>query len=251
MNKNLIIGTISLLLFVSACSYLPDPHEPIPDVMITETADYIFLKSAENTSSETLFLYYPGGLVDPHAYISMLNGVVKSGYPVLIIKVTGNLAIANVGKARKIVEEFTEFNHYVLGGHSLGAAVSCIAAARDKQIFDGLVIMAGYPTENASLADWDQGTLLVFDASHDEIINRLKLEEAKAFFPQIERVDLTEDLEEPTAGKTIWVEISGGNHSQYGDYGFQHGDGEATISMEMQHELLRDFMLEFFKVNGW
>ena len=33
---------------------------------------------------------------------------------------------------------------------------------------------------------------------------------------------------------TEWITIEGGNHAQFGDYGVQDGDGEATISAEMQ-----------------
>jgi hypothetical protein len=35
---------------------------------------------------------------------------------------------------------------------------------------------------------------------------------------------------------TNWVRIEGGNHSQFGWYGFQPGDSRATISPADQHE---------------
>ena len=35
---------------------------------------------------------------------------------------------------------------------------------------------------------------------------------------------------------TDFVSIDGGNHAQFGDYGPQRGDGEATISLQMQLE---------------
>ena len=43
---------------------------------------------------------------------------------------------------------------------------------------------------------------------------------------------------------TRWVEISGGNHSQFGRYGHQLLDGEATISREQQEALTRTAILE-------
>lgn len=36
---------------------------------------------------------------------------------------------------------------------------------------------------------------------------------------------------------TRWVVIDGGNHSQFGSYGFQPGDGFATIDRAKQQEL--------------
>ena len=41
--------------------------------------------------------------------------------------------------------------------------------------------------------------------------------------------------------------IEGGNHSQFGDYGFQKGDNIADISLEEQLKLITDRMLEYLK----
>jgi len=38
---------------------------------------------------------------------------------------------------------------------------------------------------------------------------------------------------------TKWVEIVGGNHSQFGCYGHQFFDGKATVSREAQQEVTR------------
>ena len=43
---------------------------------------------------------------------------------------------------------------------------------------------------------------------------------------------------------TKWVEIVGGNHSQFGWYGRQLFDGKATISREVQQGLTRSALLE-------
>lgn len=50
---------------------------------------------------------------------------------------------------------------------------------------------------------------------------------------------------------TIFAVIEGGNHSNFGYYGFQKGDGESQITREVQHEhvvkLLRDVFLSTVK----
>ena len=43
---------------------------------------------------------------------------------------------------------------------------------------------------------------------------------------------------------TQWVEIQGGNHSQFGHYGHQLFDGKAIISRETQQAATRSALLE-------
>lgn len=43
---------------------------------------------------------------------------------------------------------------------------------------------------------------------------------------------------------TQWVEIKGGNHSQFGHYGHQLFDGKAFISRERQQAATRSALLE-------
>src|SRR5690606_3075994 len=42
---------------------------------------------------------------------------------------------------------------------------------------------------------------------------------------------------------TTFLEIKGGNHAQFGDYGFQLGDGRATISREEQQAAMLEAVL--------
>jgi hypothetical protein len=43
---------------------------------------------------------------------------------------------------------------------------------------------------------------------------------------------------------TRWIEIQGGNHSQFGHYGHQLSDGNATISREAQQTAALSSLLE-------
>lgn len=43
---------------------------------------------------------------------------------------------------------------------------------------------------------------------------------------------------------TKWIEIDGGNHSQFGHYGHQLFDGKASISREAQQAIVRSTLLE-------
>ena len=77
-----------------------------------------------------------------------------------------------------------------------------------------LIMLAAYPTK--PLAE-DLKVLEIY-GSNDNVINREKLSEGAQFLPE----------------KAVVYEIAGGNHAQFGDYGKQSGDGEATISADAQ-----------------
>ena len=46
---------------------------------------------------------------------------------------------------------------------------------------------------------------------------------------------------------TRWVWIQGGNHSQFGWYGFQPGDHRATIGANVQRALMTDAVLDVLR----
>ena len=41
-----------------------------------------------------------------------------------------------------------------------------------------------------------------------------------------------------------FIEIKGGNHSQFGDYGLQNGDEKASITEEKQFETTANYTIE-------
>ena len=44
---------------------------------------------------------------------------------------------------------------------------------------------------------------------------------------------------------TVYIEIEGGNHSQFGYYGTQFNDDQASITREKQQELILAHILDF------
>jgi hypothetical protein len=49
---------------------------------------------------------------------------------------------------------------------------------------------------------------------------------------------------------TVWVRIEGGNHGQFGWYGLQHGDGQATINRQVQQDQIMRATLEFLRIDS-
>ena len=88
----------------------------------------------------------------------------------------------------------------------------------------GLVLLASYPVKAI-----DEPTLEIY-GTEDGVLNISKLEEADKYLPN-------DNLE---------IELNGGNHAQFGDYGEQAGDGKATITAEEQQRQTAEEIVNFF-----
>jgi hypothetical protein len=91
-------------------------------------------------------------------------------------------------------------------------------------------MLASYPANSVDLSDIDIDVLSIY-ASEDKIADKNKILVAKERLPET----------------TEFVEIKGGNHSYFGSYGLQKGDGEAIITEEEQRKIVRVNIMEFLK----
>lgn len=233
LDRLLLIPLFAILL--GACTYLPETDQDIPDVLLRETRDYIELLPVRSGCSNTGFIFYPGGLVDPHAYIEMASHFVLSGsgHHVIIAKMPANLAVLESKAALKITEEFPD-ERWVIGGHSLGGAMACSMLGKEAELFEGLILMAAYSSGAVDLSNWE-GAVLSMTASRDGVLDWEKYEEGKINLPPA----------------TVFFEIDGGNHAGFGSYGQQNGDGEAEISLEVQHMQIVEQIQNFYLENGF
>lgn len=240
---------ILLLLANFSCSYLPKPIEKSPDLVMEENADYILLTSANVDNNKAGIIFYPGGLVDPHAYINTLKELVLTDQRmVVILRVSSNLAILNSKKASAVAQEISQIKNWVVGGHSLGGSVTCMDVAANKDVFKGLFLLAAYSVDNLSEINLP---VLSITASNDQVLDRGNFKSNAANLP--EGITITSTIEIPngsTVGKTIYYEIPGGNHGQFGNYGEQKGDGTASISAATQHSLVVTMLKEFLFHNN-
>jgi hypothetical protein len=210
MKQNMLLLLSLLILGITSCSYLPEEIDLLNGIQMEETANYISLKPSNVTSSKTGLLFYPGGLVDSHAYISTLQGFVVEGYTIVIVKVSANLAIMNANKAEGCKIAFPEVEQWVLSGHSLGGAVVCIDIHNSPSKYVGAVLMASYPSEGANLADWD-GTVLSLSGEYDGLARPNKINESSNLLPMGTTVtNLSNMPSSSTQGQTIYHQILGG-----------------------------------------
>ena len=160
-------------------------------------------------------LFYTGALVEPQAYAKLADGLAKEGIEVYIISSQLNLPV---------------LDNVFIGGHSLGGVVSAVEAKHLEEInkVAGLILLASYPDKSTDISG-TQIPVLSITASNDKILNQDKYEEAKSRLPE----------------DTTYTTIEGGNHSGFGLYGQQNGDGTATMTAEEQQKQLVQLIKQF------
>jgi predicted esterase len=206
-------------------------------IFIEETRSLIHFHPQENKQATGL-IFFPGGMVQPEAYAPMSREIAKQGFNVFIVKLPFGAApletqeISVREEALEIIKSNGSIEHWAVGGHSRGAAIAARFAQLHGESFDGLVLIGtSHPKEAAF--DLSNSSLAVtkIHASNDGLASMQEVKANAIYLPK----------------NTTWVLIEGGNHSQFGYYGSQLGDGTATISREEQQKLTVNAILESLK----
>ena len=134
---------------------------------------------------------------------------------------------AAVDRARGVIAAHPEISAWVVSGHSLGAALACRVTESAPTGIAGMVLVGTTHPKSEDLSLLKIPVTKVY-ASNDGIAPPERVLANKRLLP----------------AHTKWVEIVGGNHSQFGWYGRQLFDGKATISREVQQGLTRSALLE-------
>ena len=249
MKKTALLPLLVILL--ASCSYLPD-EQILPSVVtVYEYRDYIEINPTSNQYSKTGLVFYPGGFVDPHAYLAPLSKFVVAGkgHKVVIVKMPGNLAVLDRNQGAWIYDDFPDVDQWVIGGHSLGGVMACSVVDKYPDFFKGLVLMAAYPQSSKSLIGW-AGSVLSLRGQFDGLVDSLKIASCQGLLPPPYWISSLGDYPAGNVSKTVYFTIPGGNHGQFGQYGVQKGDGVATITPEAQAEIVSSAILKFFIENG-
>lgn len=235
--KRLTWILLAMCFFVfQACSYLPEEQIVTDVVGVYESRDYIEISPNMEKFSKTGFVFYPGGLVDPHSYIETLSRFAVSGigHKVIIVKMPGNLAVFDRIQGAYMFEDFPTIKQWVIGGHSLGGVMACTAVNKYPDYFVGLVLMAAYPQDNNDLSEW-QGKVLSLAGEFDGILDDGIIQAKEIFLP----------------ANTTYFTISGGNHSNFGKYGLQKGDNPGSITREEQTKITVKEIQNLYDENDW
>jgi len=233
-----IVGSILLvfLVFSAWASFPAYPGESSFSALETTSLVTVvqmpgwIIFSPEAVEPESGLIFYPGGNVDFRAYSPLLWKIAQAGYVVVVPDMPFNLAVLSPDKANQIMNAYPQIASWVIGGHSLGGAMAARFAFAHPDAVEGLVLWASYPAASDDLSQYDLQVTSIF-ATNDGLTSRDDIEASRALLP----------------ASTTWVEIEGGNHAQFGDYGVQKKDLAATITAAEQWEQVIAATLELME----
>lgn len=172
---------------------------------------------APSVPGDTVLIFYPGAKVEAEAYLPLLDSLRQTGLTCILVDMPFHMAIFDADAAQDVMARFPQYSHWYIAGHSMGGAMASQFAADHPDEVDGLILLGAYIYGDYPPAD----TLTVYGSLNQSVEDKL---------------DYTENV----------VEIQGGNHAQFGNYGPQKGDAPATISAEEQQaqtvEAITDFL---------
>lgn len=224
--KRLVLGIVILLVAVSAgfvgwASFPLGPGSTAlssmqPDAVVTvETIQDWTVFRPIDIEVDTGLIFYPGGRVDYLSYAPILNSIAEQGFLVVLVPMPLSMAFFAPDKAEDVIAEFPEIENWALAGHSLGGAMAARYCFNHPGEIQALVLWASYPANTDSLANQKIAVLSIYGSEDGQV---KKIKDSITLLP----------------ANTTWVEIIGGSHAQFGDYGLQPGDGQARISPQQQ-----------------
>ena len=86
--------------------------------------------------------------------------------------------------------------------------------------------------------------------SADGIATPAEVQENLAYLPPVRNLGGSGEILTNNA-RTFWHEIPGGNHSQFGAYGDQAGDGTALLTRSAQLDLTAALILDYIQGRGY
>jgi hypothetical protein len=198
-----------------------------PAVQVVREDGVLALHPAAGPSSRAVILY-AGARVDPAAYLATVRPLVAAtGVSVYLPAFPLRLAVLAPGRADAVRAAHPEVTEWWIGGHSLGGAMAAGQAADARPgAYRGLLLLAAYPP-GEGLADRDDLVVLSIVGGRDGLTT-------------VDDVDRRRDL--LPVGATIAV-LDGVNHAQFGRYGTQPGDGEASVDDATATRLIAEALI--------
>jgi len=178
-------------------------------------------------------LFFPGALVDPAAYAPLARAVAAAGFPVVLTELPRRGAFGGaddpdvLGRAQDLMRNPGGPRRWVVAGHSRGAVVATTLAELQLPSVAGLVLIGTTHPRDVDLSALRIPVTKIVGTS-DGIAPERKSLANRHLLP----------------GATRWVRIEGGNHSQFGWYGFQPGDHFAGIGAEQQRREMLSALLD-------
>jgi CubicO group peptidase (beta-lactamase class C family) len=200
-------------------------------VRVAETGTTLEFIPARRRNDSAL-LFFCGGGVTAQAYAPLLRPVAEAGFPVFIVKLPYRFApweshkVGAIVRAKEAMAKHRDVGRWVVGGHSLGAALAARLTQSGPAAVAAMVLVGTTHPRDSDLS-WLTIPVTKVYGSNDGVAPPERMFRNRHLLPS----------------HTRWVEVAGGNHSQFGHYGWQLLDGRAAISREEQQALTRAALL--------
>jgi hypothetical protein len=217
----IIIFLVTAVIIAFTSNWLFSSYKPTEEAIsvfssfntFEVTKDKYIIFKPLNKTPDTALIFYPGGKVSPEAYGPICSKIATQGYMVVIVPMPLNLAILSPNRAEEIIKDHPGIKNWAIGGHSLGGVMAAAFAKKHTNEIKALALYASYPQSKDNFSETKLKVLSIW-GSEDGCADISKITAAQNLVPK----------------DSIFKEISGGNHAQFGNYGFQKGDNEAKIS---------------------
>lgn len=167
-------------------------------------------------ASETGIIFYPGAKVEEIAYTPILNKLREEGYTCVMVKMPFHMAIFDSNAADDVLLAYPEIESWYICGHSMGGAMASDYMSKNPKNVEGLILLGAYIYGDVSSKD----AVTIYGTFNSNLE---------------EYIDYTDNI----------VIIEGGNHAQFGNYGLQKGDPEATITPDEQQGIAVKVIVDF------
>ena len=238
------LGVALIVVAALAVGYVGTPYQGSaesisavqddPHVTVDRTNGGYVLQPA-NTEPQAGVVFYPGGRVDPDAYVSSLAPLVReANVTVVVPRMALHLAVVDYGLAEsglgshaadRAMAEQPDVEQWYVGGHSLGGAMACRYAETASES-DGLLLYASYC--DVDVSDRDLSVVSV-TGSADGVLNQQTFERNRGNLP----------------ASTRFAELDGVNHTQFGSYTGQ--DSPSATSYETAHSRLNGVVVPWLQ----
>jgi hypothetical protein len=195
-------------------------------IMVNVTDDFIAF--TPTSMSKNVIFFYPGALVDPFAYAPLCRKLSENDYQVMIIRMPWRMATKGYNKIKKLDLLKDKSKNFILAGHSQGGMMAAQFVYENPNIIDKLILLGTTHPRDIDLSNTSAKVLKIY-GSNDGVAPKQKVINNKSKLPL----------------NTTYIEIEGGNHSQFGYYGFQLNDSNADITQEKQQALIFKNIIDF------
>lgn len=207
----IICGSI---LYINGYARTTDYPGDIPEgILIEKGEDGSLIFSPHNPMS--VFIFYPEDRTEFTAYEKLMVQCAKYNVLCVLLKMPLHQIAFGKNAADKYADKYSEYDNIYVGGHGKGGTAASDYAFENPDKVSGVILLGSYSESDISALGL---TVLSIYGSEDKILDMDKYGKYQSNLPDY----MTEHV------------IEGGNHSRFGSYGRQKGDGTAYIEYEEQ-----------------